>query len=528
MNASIQEKKPFKCDKCPKTFSQSQHLKTHGRIHTGEKPFKCDKCHKTFSQSQHLKTHGRIHTGEKPFKCDKCPKTFSQSQHLKTHGRIHTGEKPFQCDKCPKTFSQSQHLKTHGRIHTGEKPFKCDKCHKTFYDSQTLKTYERLHTGEKPFKCDECHKTFSQSQHLKRHERVHTGEKPFKCDKCHKTFSQSQHLKTHERIHTGERPFKCDKYSKNFSQIQVLKRHECTHRGQTPFKCDKCPKVFTQSEDLKRHAIANKWRPYDFNLTTPIKIHEAEKTLKCHLCDITFLLENNLKPHMYETHSEDKANHSMQPCDNIQSSTLIQFEQHSFQYGIFDQNIANHSNSSTRFNSLDEVTFPHQLIPPNIQTRVLLSDINVKAQGGKNIPISILGKSKNHPHQSVTFVAGGIEQMSSISKPAEEKQFNFDNVLRVSSQYEMPSDRLNLPTIHSRHEYQHGKNIPSFNERQDTNPFSFNLESEENLPLKIPNAEIPIQDKSIQHQHQSVSFSAGIIKPIISSLSRRGEANQLR
>ena len=92
----------------------------------------------------------------------------------------------------------------------------------------------------------------------------------------------------------------------------------------------------------------------------------------------------------------------------------------------------------------------------------------------------------------------------------------------------MPSDRLNLPAIHSRYEYQHGKNIPSFNERQDTNSFSFNLESEENLHMKIPNAEIPIQDKSIQHPHQSVSFSAGIIKPIISSLSRRGEANQLR
>ena len=50
---------------------------------------------------------------------------------------------------------------------------------------------------------------------------------------------------------------------------------------------------------------------------------------------------------MYETHWEDEANHSMQSYANIQSSTLIQSEKHSFQYGIFDQNIANHSNSST-------------------------------------------------------------------------------------------------------------------------------------------------------------------------------------
>ena len=141
--------------------------------------------------------------------------------------------------------------------------------------------------------------------------------------------------------------------------------------------------------------------------------------------------------------------------------------------------------------------------------------------------MSILDNSKKHSPKRVNFAAGGIEQMSSISKPAEEKQFNFDNVLRVSSQYEVPSDRLSLTAIHSRHEYQHGKNIPSFNERQDTNPFSFNLESEENLHMKIPNAEIPIQDKSIQHQHQSVSFSAGIIKPIISSLSRRAEEKRI-
>ena len=75
--------------------------------------------------------------------------------------------------------------------------------------------------------------------------------------------------------------------------------------------------------------------------------NKGEKPFKCHLCDMTFLLEDNLKSHMYETHSEEEENPSMQSYINIQSSTTRNLEQHSFQYGIFDVNIANLSNSST-------------------------------------------------------------------------------------------------------------------------------------------------------------------------------------
>ena len=151
--------------------------------------------------------------------------------------------------------------------------------------------------------------------------------------------------------------------------------------------------------------------------------HNGEKPFKCHLCDMTFLLEDNLSSHIHEIHSENEANHSMQSYINIQSSTTRNSEQHSFQYGIFDQNIANHSNSSTRFNSLDGAAFPQEFIPQNMRP-------------------------------SLSFAAGSIDQLSSISTRPEENPSNFDNISQVSSQYEISRETLSLNTLQSMDEHQ--------------------------------------------------------------------------
>ena len=118
-----------------------------------------------------------------------------------------------------------------------------------------------------------------------------------------------------------------------------------------------------------------------------------KKPFKCHLCDMSFLLEDNLKSHMYETHSKEEKNPLMKSYINIQSSTTINPEQSSFQYEIFDENITNHSNSSIRFILLDEATISHEFIPQNILTSILPSNIHVKSKGAKNIAMPILEKS---------------------------------------------------------------------------------------------------------------------------------------
>ena len=63
------------------------------------------------------------------------------------------------------------------------------------------------------------------------------------------------------------------------------------------------------------------------------------------------------------------------------------------EYGLFDQNITNHSNSSIRFNSLDEAAITHEFIPQNILKVILPSNIHLKANGVKNIAMPILEKS---------------------------------------------------------------------------------------------------------------------------------------
>uniref|UniRef100_A0A8R1E136 C2H2-type domain-containing protein n=1 Tax=Caenorhabditis japonica TaxID=281687 RepID=A0A8R1E136_CAEJA len=117
----------YTCTLCGQAFAvhdrlakhiASRHRQRSCTLDDASKVHKCNMCSKSFSRSDMLTRHIRLHTGSKPYSCPTCNQVFSRSDHLSTHLRTHTGEKPYACPLCNYSASRRDMISRHMRTHS--------------------------------------------------------------------------------------------------------------------------------------------------------------------------------------------------------------------------------------------------------------------------------------------------------------------------------------------------------------------------------------------------------------------------
>ncbi|XP_072040545.1 uncharacterized protein [Amphiura filiformis] len=102
---------------CCRIFYNTPEQQAHeASQHRGEPVarFTCKTCGKQFSSTANMQRHMITHRpNPRPYACNYCSATFTQSCSRQAHERKHTGERPYGCSFCDKKFTQKSNQKTH-------------------------------------------------------------------------------------------------------------------------------------------------------------------------------------------------------------------------------------------------------------------------------------------------------------------------------------------------------------------------------------------------------------------------------
>ncbi|KAM3592537.1 uncharacterized protein V6R79_020909 [Siganus canaliculatus] len=117
----LTKNKWFSCNRCKRTYANSDELKMHKCT---LKQHKCGQCGATFSKSGFLKRHHQTaHVDAKCYSCDRCGKVFTTSGNLKQHQKsntcmkYHCSSELFPCSYCQFSFTLKSYLIKHIKRH---------------------------------------------------------------------------------------------------------------------------------------------------------------------------------------------------------------------------------------------------------------------------------------------------------------------------------------------------------------------------------------------------------------------------
>ncbi|KIM33755.1 hypothetical protein M408DRAFT_60486 [Serendipita vermifera MAFF 305830] len=278
-------------EECEKRFWTSTQLNIHRDTHDRElKPFKCTEgdCTEAFMKHNQLRAHfasAHCPPGTKNLRCEHegCSKSFSTSQKLKAHIKVHQ-ENRYACttEQClmePQYFQTWSLLQAH--IQTAHPPT-CPHpgCERKFTSQKNFKVHLKIHEERKiqgeledRMDCDESNDEVAPSNR-----RATDVGREWNCDweGCEKSFKSKRAMKVHINVsHREERNFKCDHQGceKAFGYKHLLQRHMAKIHGVHSGKDGDSPAEVDAGDVIEMESIPEKVEPSFIELLTG-KVHK--------------------------------------------------------------------------------------------------------------------------------------------------------------------------------------------------------------------------------------------------------------